>query len=287
VRDDLIDFDDGRQLAYTDIGDAGWPCVFLFNGAPASRLRTGYLEREFLACGIRVVSPDRPGYGGSSPQPGRTLLDWPSDVDALADRLGLDRFMVAGHSSGGPYAIVCAASLPHRVSGCITLGGVTDFAWAGAWKDYPEAEAEVMRAPDEATAVAISEERFGADGSRFMFAFKLELTGPDLELYRDPRHTKHFRAARSEGFRQGVLGYAQDAFIQGRAWAFDPRAIAAPVVIAHADPDTVVPTLHARHLVQLIPGATLRILPEHGHFSILAELPGIAAELSSAGLEED
>lgn len=98
----------GRELAYTDIGDPGGPCVFFFHGAPMSRLHLIGLEDQFAAQGLRVLSPDRPGYGRSSPQVGRSMADWPQDIAALADALGIDRFLVAAHSSGGPYAVACA-----------------------------------------------------------------------------------------------------------------------------------------------------------------------------------
>jgi pimeloyl-ACP methyl ester carboxylesterase len=89
----------------TDIGKPGWPSVLFFHGAPMSRLHLAYLEDRFVAARIRVVTPDRPAYGRPAPQPDRSLADWPADVAALADALGIDRFIVADHSSGGPYAV--------------------------------------------------------------------------------------------------------------------------------------------------------------------------------------
>lgn len=282
MRDQLIDLGHSRQLAYTDIGDAGWPSVFFFHGAPSSRLRITYLEPEFLSRRIRVISPDRPSYGRSTPQPGRTMMDWPTDVSALADYLGIARFIVAGHSSGGPYALACAAALPQRVSACITLGGVTDFGWQPAWDGYPEVEADVMRAPDEETASALCEVLFGADGSRFMAAFNVDLSEADLRLYRDAVVAEQLRSARVEAFRQGVAGYAQDVYIQGRAWPFDASTITVPIVVAHGDVDTLLPLSHSRHTAEIIPGAVFRNFPDHGHFSILGELPMISASLTEA-----
>ena len=115
MRDAKVRVTGGRALAYTDIGEPGNATLFFFHGAPMSRLHLAYLENEFVAERIRVVSPDRPAYGGSSPQAGRSMADWPIDVAALADALHIDRFIVAGHSSGGPYAVACAALLPERV----------------------------------------------------------------------------------------------------------------------------------------------------------------------------
>ena len=132
MKDSQTILSDGRTIAYADIGEPSWPCVMFFHGAPSSRLRLAYLEPDFLASGIRLVAPDRPGYGRSSPQPGRSMADWPRDVATLADALDIDRFVPAGHSSGGPYALACAAMLSTRVSGAILLGGVTNMTWPGA-----------------------------------------------------------------------------------------------------------------------------------------------------------
>lgn len=279
MKDSMIEFPDGRRLAYTDIGEPDGSCMLFFHGAPSSRLRLAYLEDEIEAAGIRVISPDRPSYGGSSPQPNRSMADWPGDVAALMGELGIERFGVAGHSSGGPYAVAVAALLPHRVSGLVTLGGVTDMGWPGAWEGYVESEAELMRMPDERSVVTSCEEQFGEDGSAFMAASGIELPEADLILYEDERIASMLAVARGEAFRQGVGGYAQDVFIQGRPWPFDPARIQAPGIIAQGEGDTLLPVAHARHTAEVVPGARLHVLAGHGHFSILGEFPGIAAAL--------
>jgi pimeloyl-ACP methyl ester carboxylesterase len=279
MKDSQVKVSGGRELAYTDIGQPDWLCVLFFHGAPSSRLRLAYLEQQFLAEGVRVVSLDRPSYGRSSPQPGRSMIDWPSDVAALADALGLDRFVVAGHSSGGPYALVCAALLPARVSAAIILGGVTDMGWPGAWDGYLESEVQLMRVPDEESAITWCVERFGADGSRFLAASGFEIPEPDEQLYVDEEIARLLASARTEAFRQGVAGYAQDIVIQSRPWPFDPSAITAPVYVVHGELDTLLPLAHSRHTAELIPGSILRILPGHGHFTILGELATMASAL--------
>lgn len=279
MRDESIRLPDGRELAYTDIGEPDWPCLMFFGGAPTSRLRHLYLEEEFRNHRVRVVAPERPGYGRSSPKPGRLLTDWPADVAALADELELDSFIVAGHSSGGPYSIVCAALLPPRVVAAIDLAGATDMSWPEAWDDYNEMEAELMRVDGEEAAVAWCVERFGEDGAGFFAAADFSLTEPDEALFADEKLAPQLGAARAEAFRQGVIGYAHDIVVQARPWAFDPGAIRVPVHIVHGDADAVVPLSHSRHTAELIPGSTLEVLPGHGHFTLLGELPGLASAL--------
>ncbi len=276
--DTQLVMDGGRELAYTDLGQPDGACVFFCHGAPVSRLQLVPLDRRFAARGLRVVSPDRPGYGRSSPQPGRSLLDWPNDVAALADALDIDRFLVAGHSSGGAYAIACAAALSERVVGGIVMGGVTDMAWPGAWQGYLEGRVEVqlMQLTDERASVARCAEHFGADGSGF-FTEGFELPAPDRAFFAEKSAEKALTSAVVEGFRQGVGGYAQDVYLEGRGWPFDPRRIAIPVEVVHGEFDTLVPMAHSRHTSQLIPGATFRTLPGHGHLTIVSELPMLAA----------
>lgn len=277
MRDAQVGVADGRTLAYTDIGEAHWPCLVFFGGAPTSRLRIGYLEDAFRRQGVRVVSPDRPGYGRSSPKPRRSMADWPLDVAALANALTLDRFMVAGHSSGGPYAVACAALLPERVSAGLILSGVTDLQWPGAWEGYIETERQLMRIDNEEQAIAWCIERFGEDGTGFFAAMDFKLSEPDETFLADRQIAAALGPARAEAFRQGVIGYAQDVVVQARPWPFDPSRIRVPTHVVHGALDLVLPVAHSRHTAELIPGATLTVLPRHGHFTILSELPTLAA----------
>lgn len=272
---------DRRLLAFTDIGGRDWPCVLFFHGAPSSRLRLAYLENEFLRAKVRVISLDRPGYGGSSTQPNRSMADWPRDVNAIADALGIDRFVVAGHSSGGPYALACAALIPERVSSSIILGGVTDFAWPGAWEGYLDLERRMMTLPDLPSVVDACEKAFGSDGSGFMTAAALSFPEPDAQLYENEAIARLLSASRVESFRQGVIGYAQDIFVQGRPWPFRAGAIGSPVHVLHGESDALLPLAHAEHTAELIRGSTLEVVRGHGHFSILGTLPLLVRTLAT------
>ena len=224
MNDSQIILPDGRVLAYLEIGEPSWPCLFFFHGAPLSRLHLAYLADGFVAEKIRVIAPERPGYGRSSPQPGRTLAGWSSDVRALADALGADRFLVSGHSSGGPYAVSCAALLSERVAGGIVLAGVTDMGWGGAWEGYSAMESALMRIAGEQEVVAWCVERFGADGARFHDVSDFEFGAPDHALFADRRAGPAIGKAVAEAFRQGIVGYAHDVFVQSRPWTFDRAA---------------------------------------------------------------
>jgi pimeloyl-ACP methyl ester carboxylesterase len=279
MRDASVTLSDGRALAYTDLGPSSAPVVMYFHGAPTSRLDLTMFEDDFVARDVRVVSADRPGYGGSSPQPGRCREDWPSDVTALADHLGVERFAVMRLSSGGPYAVVSAALVTDRVAAAGVVSGVTDFGWPGAWDGYPEAETTLMRIGDEAKGTEWCEARYGPDGSRFMEAGLGELAPADQVALADEAFATGLITAVREAFRQGVNGYCQDIVLQGRPWSFDPSAIVAPLWLLHGEADTVAPIGHGRHTGELIPGAELVTWPDQGHISLIMKIPDLTADL--------
>jgi pimeloyl-ACP methyl ester carboxylesterase len=271
---------DGRTLAYTDCGASDGPLVIYFHGAPTSRLDLVGFEETFASLGVRIVSPDRPSYGGSTPQPGRGFTDWPADVSALADHLGVERFAVMGLSSGGPYVVACAALLAERVASAGVVAGVTDMGWPPAWENYDDDEATLMRLGDETAAVRWCDENYGPDGSKY-FESAGELAPADLALLEDEAMTAGFFATVGEAFRQGVGGFAQDITVQGSPWPFEPSVIPATTRVLHGEADTLVPVAHGRHTAQLIPGATLVTFPDHGHLSIINEIPQLAADLAT------
>ncbi|KAF7550578.1 hypothetical protein G7046_g7968 [Stylonectria norvegica] len=119
---------DGRKLGYAEYGDHRGTPLLYFHGYPSSRLEASVIDTMAQRLNVRVISLDRPGFGLSTPQPNRRILDWPTDVSAFAKGMQLSRFAVMGLSGGGPYALACAHSLPQE-----NLQGVGLFASGGPW----------------------------------------------------------------------------------------------------------------------------------------------------------
>src|SRR6266581_1142889 len=117
-----IQLADGRWAAYAEYGlRDGHPLVFL-HGFPGSRHAGALLDEAARRMGVRVVAPERPGIGFSSPRPSRSLLDYARDLEQIADRLGFNRFALVAESGGGPYALASAYAVPERLS-CVSLVG--------------------------------------------------------------------------------------------------------------------------------------------------------------------
>ena len=130
VKETDLQLSDGRTLHFYDTGgeDADTSlAVFWHHGTPNTGAPPEPLFVTAAERGIRWVSYDRPGYGGSTPRPGRDVASAAADVASIADTLGIGQFAVMGHSGGGPHALACAALLPGRVQATIAASGTAPF----------------------------------------------------------------------------------------------------------------------------------------------------------------
>ncbi len=129
-----IDFG-ARTLCVLESGDPEGHAVFVLHGTPGARLQWREFVEDAEARGMRLINYDRPGYGGSDPAPGRSVLDAAHDTAAIADALGIGRFAVEGGSGGGPHALACT-QLPERVVAVASLAGVAPWEAEGLdWLD--------------------------------------------------------------------------------------------------------------------------------------------------------
>ena len=122
---------DGRTLAVEDSGDPAGRPVLVHMGTPNSRHLYGQNARDAAEQGLRLIGYDRPGYGGSSPQPGRTVADCAGDVRAICAELGIDRLVTWGISGGGPHVLACAALLPDLVAAVASLASPAPYGAEG------------------------------------------------------------------------------------------------------------------------------------------------------------
>jgi pimeloyl-ACP methyl ester carboxylesterase len=96
-----LELSDSRTLHVYDApiyGTNAALAVIWHHGTPNSGAPPEPLFPAAEQNGIRWVSYDRPGYGGSTPHPGRDVGSAAADVSAIADALGIDQFAVMGAS---------------------------------------------------------------------------------------------------------------------------------------------------------------------------------------------
>jgi pimeloyl-ACP methyl ester carboxylesterase len=279
---------DGRALGYAEWGPRNGFPVLGFHGTSLSRL--AHLGEDApRAAGVRLILVDRPGYGLSDVQAGRTLLDWAGDVAELADGLEIDRFAVFGMSGGGPHAAACSYALPDRVS---ALGLVS--SPAPVW-DRPELRFSAP--PHRRPMIELAERDPDLVARRLLEDCRAELErmaagsrnggkgdGPEADqaLMSDPDIRARFDAAKAETIARGPEGYARDLFLLYVApWGFRPEEITVPTRIWHGDEDAAVSPRIAEFFAETIPRSRLHLIPGAGHLLLWSHAEEILRSLSS------
>jgi pimeloyl-ACP methyl ester carboxylesterase len=284
----VLELDGGRELAYAELGDPSGAPVFGFHGTPGSSTQLEVLSDAARAERVRLIAPDRPGYGHSSYDPERRLIDWPRDVADLADHLGFSRFGVMGVSGGGPHAVACTHALASRLTGAAIVSGV-------APPDTPGLHDQMMAMNRLNFTLARQSQALVWPLMATMlftmrhfpdFALDQMLRGlpePDRRILARKEIADVFMADTARASATAARAAAQDFALFARPWRFRLEDIAAPVAVWHGDVDVNVPVSHGRGQADRIPNAKLRLCPGEGHFLFIEH----AAEILrfAAGLE--
>jgi pimeloyl-ACP methyl ester carboxylesterase len=236
--------------------------------------------------GIRLIAPDRPGFGLSTFAPGRRLVDWPRDLAAVADRLALSRFDLIGVSGGAPYAIAAAQQLGDRITGMALVCGLGEFVGDDPTSGMNPAAAAAIRFlqrwPRGGHWAYIH--LLGPILRRFPAqVFKILLgngTPADRGVLADHGVREAFITSFSEAFRGGAAGPAHEIGLLTRAWGIDLSEVRQPVQLWHGEADRTVPVAMGRRHAALLPNVVAHFLPDEGHFSLIVRhMPRILAAL--------
>ena len=264
----------GAHLRMPSGATHGFP-VFSLHGTPGSRLGRHYDESDYADVGARVVTYDRPGYGGSERHPGRRVVDCVDDVRAIADHIGIESFALIGGSGGGPHALAVAARLPDRVTRATCVVGIApydtdDFDFLAGMdpenvKEFGWAlEGEAVLTPELEREAAGILERVATDPSK-LISDDWNLSESDrAELARTERHDI-IRQSTSEAFRNGVWGWVDDDLCFLEPWGFDVAEIRVPTRVTYGLTDVLVPRQHGEWLARNVPNAEVVVEEQQGH----------------------
>ena len=276
----VLRLEDGRELAYAEYGDPRGMPVLGFHGTPGSNLQISAFDAAARAENVRLIAPDRPGYGHSTYDPHRRLVDWPRDVGELADHLGLERFGIFGVSGGGPHAAVCAHALKARLYGAAIVSGV-------APPDTPGLHDHMMPMNRLNFALARQSPLFVLPLMAAMtFALRhfpdraldtmlRSLPEPDRRIFARREITDVLVAEVTHGSPTAARAAAQDFSLFARPWRFRIEDIAVPVDVWHGDADVNVPVSHGRSQADRIPNAKFHLCPNEGHMLFAEHAPEI------------
>jgi pimeloyl-ACP methyl ester carboxylesterase len=280
---------DGRVLQVLTFGPVdGRPLVY-HSGTPGAAVQMPLLERAAERAGARVITWCRPGYAGSSEQPGRSVSDVAADAVTVLNAFEISDFVTMGWSGGGPHALACAALLPERCRAVVTLAGAAPYAvddldfLAGMAEEntmefgaalegrevLEPALVEMSQGMEALTAEQVAESLGGLVSE----SDRQALTGELAE---------YLAASLSTAVSTGIAGWRDDDLAFVRPWGFDLASIQVPVTVLQGDEDRMVPLAHGQWLAGHIPGARWRQHDGDGHISLWGRVDGIVADLLDA-----
>ena len=271
LNDQRLTLQDGRTLAFTDLGDPGGYPVIFGHGMPGCRLEGQLLHERARHHGFRVLTPDRPGIGASDFQPGRTLLDYPDDIRELVDALGIHRFSHIGWSSGSSRTLACGYRLGQRMDLGICLSGFTHFAeYQGThhliegtrWPGPRLARLSPSLVRLVVTLVTWFSRRH--PGLYLREAHHL-VNVDDQNLLRDLQNQGHFRQDQLTCLNSGGAAISTDLLTELGHWHFRLADIHSPIWIYQGEQDTFIPVDYAQHMADNLPSSDLTLMPGVGH----------------------
>ncbi len=278
-----------RTLAYLETGDSGGPLVIHNHGGPSSRLEANLFDSSARAHGLRFVCVDRPGIGGSDPQPRRTFSSWANDLLALADSLRTQHFAVTGWSEGGPWALAAAAYLdPARLANVTGIAGASYGTFGANWAVKYQSRVDALGgrlALHFHPGFRLMYELLGQSATRFeasyLQALKKSVGVSDQEVLSDEGVCQSFLVASRECFRQGAEGLVTDATMLYEAWPFDMTTVTRPVHFWQGSDDKLVPEPINKTVADKTPGAIWHSISGGGHFIALSHANEILSQVAS------
>jgi pimeloyl-ACP methyl ester carboxylesterase len=285
AEDRHIVLSDGRKLGYSEYGAQRGLPVLGFHGTPGSRFMFRLVHEPARRLGLRIIAPERPGFGLSTFQKNRTLADWASDITEFANHLGLKRFGVAGISGGGPYAAACAALLPSRVTATALINPVGPLCAPEGPEKIGMTRFVIFRVLPRVNLAMNG--FFAAWRLLFLNApdsmygmLKKRACADDMRILHQPEVRRNFVDGVSEGLRPGIRGIAQEMRIFCRPWNLPFDAVRAPVLLWQGTLDRNVPVLASLHLASLMPGCELHRVEGAGHYWIFEQIEEVLSALA-------
>jgi pimeloyl-ACP methyl ester carboxylesterase len=262
---------DGRCFSYAEFGDSEGLPVLAIHGTPGSRFMFGLADVAARERGLRIIAPDRPGYGHSDYRRNPSLLRSAEDFVAFADRLGIERLAVIGVSGGGPHAIATASAIPDRVALLALVSPVGPVAECRKQVRMSRMHRLIFtrmgRSPQACATFFWSLRNVVKWAPGFAYqALQKRVTPADRAVLSRTEVKANLQQAIREGLKPGIKGALQDLRLFCSPWGLPLADIDVPTVVWQGSDDTIVPPNAAYHLAAQLPHCRLDVIQEAGHY---------------------
>lgn len=282
MKDRIFTLSDGRTLGYIEYGNSNGVPIFLLHGTPGSRIfgleNEPLIEEEKL----RIITPERPGYGLSSPLKNRGISCYSNDIDELANYLEIPKFHVAGVSGGGPYALACASNLSSRVLSVTLIASATPMEMEDYFKGMSIGNkfAFVMSKYFPWLLKPIYKyvaSYYKKYPKKLFERLKPQLCEWDvkvIEVMKSKGQLKGFIEHIREAYRQGSSAAYTDTLLVSRPWGINYSGITSPIFMWHGESDTLMPIYPAKKFSTVLPNCHTHFIEGAGHFLLESEEVG-------------
>lgn len=272
----VLKLPDGRSLGYGVYGSPRGIPVLHFHGTPGSQLEAALIADYLGDVDACLIGIDRPGYGRSSMKRGWKIGDIPADAAALADHLGIERFIATGYSGGGPYVAACALQIPHRLlaAGIISGIGPAEVGSTGMHEANRKKFNLAQRMP-WLVKLLIRAGFAGLRGKPEKLAQQLKkgsarMADVDRQVLSDRRFVDWMVRETLEGIALSTAGLAHEEVLFAFPWGFRLEDIrCANIYLWHGELDRNVPICMGRAAAAQIPGCMGEFFPDEGHLSLI------------------
>lgn len=263
---EIFKLENQYPLSWSEYGAPDGEPVFYFHGMPGSRLEAKPADIIARNLGIRLIAPDRPGYGDSDLQDNFKPLDWPKTITQLADSLSIDNFSILSFSAGGIFALACAHEIPERIKKLTLISCSapyeTDVMQSSIYADfkplYDLAAADFNAALQQVLQLASS-----ADA--LLNIYESCLPAEDLEILSNKEFRAQFLDNLTLAISNGVEGFTSDLRCISSPWQFNLEDIQINVDIWHGHKDKNVGFAVAEYLAERLKNNMTHFLKDSGH----------------------
>lgn len=292
---DYVELADGRRFGLATYGASTGHPVLALHGAPASRIMFDVTDTAAKKLGLRILCPERPGYGITKMDDAPSLASRASDLEHIANCLGLGRFSILGVSGGGPYAVALAERIGDRVLGMALvspLGPLVEFREnrldGNVDKELGRLSLrqklfflELPKHPHMLEIQAsMSAHAFRAAPQSFASLFSRFLTEADTRVLAQDDVRESLIAMTLEAIRPGVAGGVADLTIYSKPWNIDYQRVDQPTIIWQGTSDGIVPPPATLWLASRLPNCRLETLKGAGHFWVYDHVDEILEALA-------
>ena len=277
---------DGAVLEYLVSGPPDGRTLLFQPGTPNSGVAFRAIVEPAAELGLRTVSYSRPGYGQSTPRPGRRVADAVTDMETVLDVVGAQEFVTLGWSGGGPHALATGALLPERCQAVAVLAGVAPYPapgidwFTGMGEGNLEEFGAALAGSGELEPLleSMAAELVTVTGAGVIEALASVLSPVDRAALTG-EFAEEMATALRRAVSSGIAGWRDDDLAFVKDWGIDLGQISVPVDIWQGRQDRMVPFEHGQWLASKVPTAQAHLFATEGHLSIVDQMPELLAEL--------